>query len=162
MKRYLGNFLKSISYVGFTENINMMTITQVLRRIYKEPETMETEELLNYLVTMAIGQARYSDYDVKSKQFVEKAIALVEKQFTGTRQITVNHNDKQFDLYTFNQIRSPQKAYNKILDRNQPVDELDSMFDDNRDFFKSSVFGDEDLMPRRARWASANEEQESF
>ena len=56
----------------------MSLMTQVLRRIYKEPKNVETDDLLNFLVTMAISNARYSDFDVKSKEFVEKSIELIE------------------------------------------------------------------------------------
>ena len=87
------NFLKSIAYVGFTEDINMSLLTQVLRRIYKDPKNVKTDDLLNFLVTMAISNARYSDFDVKSKEFVEKALELIEQKFTGTRQIKVDIGD---------------------------------------------------------------------
>lgn len=78
VEQYLTNFLKSIAYVGFTDDINMSLMTQVLRRIYKEPKNVETDDLLNFLVTMAISNARYSDFDVKSREFVEKSIELIE------------------------------------------------------------------------------------
>ena len=56
----------------------MSLLTQVLRRIYKDPKSVKTDDLLNFLVTMAISNARYSDFDVKSKEFVEKALELIE------------------------------------------------------------------------------------
>ena len=70
----LANFLQSVAYVGFTGSINMEQITQVLRRIYKNPVHLDSDELLNYLVTLAISNARYQDFDLKSKEFVERAL----------------------------------------------------------------------------------------
>lgn len=70
----LANFLQSVAYVGFTGSINMEQITQVLRRIYKNPAHLDSDELLNYLVTLAISNARYQDFDLKSKEFVERAL----------------------------------------------------------------------------------------
>ena len=55
VKKYMTNFLQSIAYVGFTEDINMNMATQVLRRIYKEPKNVETGDLLNFLVAMAVS-----------------------------------------------------------------------------------------------------------
>ena len=89
VKKYMSNFLESISYVGFTDKINMEQITQVLRRIYKEPKQIDIDQLLNFLVTLAVSNSRYNDFDLKSKDFVEKALDFIEKEFTGTKQITV-------------------------------------------------------------------------
>ena len=78
MKRYLANFLESIAYVGFTDQINMEQVTQVLRRIYKEPANVDTDQLLNFLVTLAVSNSRFSDFDIKSKEFVERALDKIE------------------------------------------------------------------------------------
>ena len=45
--------------------------------------------MLNFLVTMAVSNARYQDFDVKSREFVEKSLELIEQEFTGTRKMTV-------------------------------------------------------------------------
>ena len=55
----LANFLESISYVGYTEGINMEQITQVMRRIYKDPRKLEVDDVLNFLVALAVSNARY-------------------------------------------------------------------------------------------------------
>ena len=67
----------------------MEQITQVLRRIYKEPKQIDIDQLLNFLVTLAVSNSRYNDFDLKSKDFVEKALDFIEKEFTGTKQITI-------------------------------------------------------------------------
>ena len=59
-----------------------------MRRIYKDPKNMAVDELLNYLVTLAVSNSRYQDFDIKSSDFVERALDLMEEQFTGTKQIT--------------------------------------------------------------------------
>lgn len=88
-----------------------------------------------------MSNSRYQDFDLKSKEFVERALDLVEAQFTGTKQISVNNptakaGDKRtkLDLFLFNQISSAHKVYNKILDRNtQAFDETANL--SKRDFF---------------------------
>ncbi len=47
-----------------------------MRRIYKEPQKIETDDLLNYLVALAVSNARFQDFDVKSKDFVDRALDL--------------------------------------------------------------------------------------
>ena len=81
---------------------------------------MAVDELLNYLVTLAVSNSRYQDFDLKSNDFVERALDLMEEQFTGTKQITQKavDSDENFDLFLFNQIPSQKKSYNKILDVN--------------------------------------------
>ena len=59
-----------------------------MRRIYKDPKNMAVDELLNYLVTLAVSNSRYQDFDLKSNDFVDRALDLMEEQFTGTKQIT--------------------------------------------------------------------------
>ena len=78
MKDYLQNFLQSIAYVGYTGGINMEQITQVMRRIYKNPNQVDKNQILNFLVTLAVSNARYTDFDLKSKDFVEKALDIIE------------------------------------------------------------------------------------
>lgn len=80
----MANFLHSIAYVGHTENINMEQVTTVLRRIYKDPSNVEEDLLLDFLVTLAVSNARFEVFDIKSKDFVEKALDLIEAKFTGT------------------------------------------------------------------------------
>ena len=75
----------------------------------QEPKQLDIDQLLNFLVTLAVSNSRYNDFDLKSKDFVEKALDFIEKEFTGTKQITIQPNvdEKTFDLFLFNQIPSP-------------------------------------------------------
>jgi len=43
VKPVLANLLQSLAYVGFSENVNMEQVTQVLRRIYKEPSQVDID-----------------------------------------------------------------------------------------------------------------------
>ena len=63
----------------------MEQITQVMRRIYKYPQDVDKNQILNFLVTLAVSNARYTDFDIKSKEFVERALDIIEQEFTGTR-----------------------------------------------------------------------------
>ena len=56
-----------------------------MRRIYKDPSNIDSSELLDYFVTLAVSNTRYQDFDLKSKDFVERALDLLEKKFTGTK-----------------------------------------------------------------------------
>lgn len=139
------NFLESVAYVGYTENVSMEQITQVLRRIYKEPENLGKEQLLNYLVVLAVSNSRYSDFDVKSKDFVERALDQIEREFTGTKQIVATRNiagaaarSEEFDLFLFNQIPSTKKSYNKILDKNTHGFESNLMKDGRKEYFQNA------------------------
>ena len=49
------------------------------RRIHKNPVDVPIDELLNFLVMLAISNTYYKDFDDKSRVFVEKAIDLVEE-----------------------------------------------------------------------------------
>ena len=57
----------------------MKQVVQVYRRIHKNPVDVPIDELLNFLVMLAISNTYYKDFDDKSRVFVEKAIDLVEE-----------------------------------------------------------------------------------
>jgi len=118
----------------------------VLRRIYKSPEQLDQDQLLNFLVTLAVSNSRYQDFDMKSKEFVERALDVIENQFTGTKRIKVaNPNAKEdesfqpeLELFLFNQIQSTKKHYNKILDRNTQAFESELARDSKREYFQQA------------------------
>lgn len=85
---YLNQFLASSAYFGYTKNVNMEQVTQVFRRIYKHPKECDINNLLNYLVTLAVSNTYYGDFDEKSKIFVEAALDIVEDRFTGVEYVT--------------------------------------------------------------------------
>lgn len=84
---YLNRFLASTAYLGYTKNVNMEQLTQVYRRIYKTPQECDINNLLNLLVTLAISNTYYGDFDEKSKIFVEAALDLIEERFTGVEYV---------------------------------------------------------------------------
>ena len=99
-----------------------------MRRIYKDPINVETDLLLDFMVILAISNTRYQDYDIKSNEFVERALNLISEQFTGTKNVKV----KGKKLYLFNQIPSSQKSYNKILDINSQAFDSDQAHEGKR------------------------------
>lgn len=140
---YLRQFLKSSAYFGYTSNIDMEQVTQVFRRIHKQPEHVEMSELLDFLTTLVISNAYYKDFDVKSQAFVVAAIDLVEETFTGTSHLTaLRKNEKQeeeeFKLFFFNQIPSDKKVYNKILKKNLPKWEQNYIAGGKQEYFRGS------------------------
>lgn len=52
---------------------------QVYRRIYKTPDLVPIEELLNFLVMLAISNSYYNDFDEKSKVFIKTALDIVQE-----------------------------------------------------------------------------------
>mmetsp|Transcript_21926 Transcript_21926/g.29322 ORF Transcript_21926/g.29322 Transcript_21926/m.29322 type:complete len:126 (+) Transcript_21926:468-845(+) len=83
---------------------------------------------------------------MKSKEFVERALDVIENQFTGTKRIKVaNPNAKEdesfqpeLELFLFNQIQSTKKHYNKILDRNTQAFESELARDGKREYFQQA------------------------
>mmetsp|Transcript_35560 Transcript_35560/g.43574 ORF Transcript_35560/g.43574 Transcript_35560/m.43574 type:complete len:126 (-) Transcript_35560:1032-1409(-) len=83
---------------------------------------------------------------MKSKEFVERALDVIENQFTGTKRIKVaNPNAKEdesfqpeLELFLFNQIQSTKKHYNKILDRNTQAFESELARDSKREYFQQA------------------------
>ena len=82
---YLDQYISSCAYFGYEEtHNNIEKLTQVFRRLYKEPEQVDPMILLDYLVVLAVSGKYYQDFDEKSKQFIEDSISLVETRFTGS------------------------------------------------------------------------------
>jgi hypothetical protein len=89
VQEYMEKFVNSIAYVGHTESVDMEQLTQVIRRICKTPENMGSDFLLNFLITLAIGSARFNEYDEKSKKFVNTCLDYVEEKFAGTHKFEI-------------------------------------------------------------------------
>jgi len=55
---------------------------------------------------MAVSNSRFNEFDQKSKQFVDKALDLIEEKFTGTKKLTAisgtGEDAKEFNLFLFN------------------------------------------------------------
>jgi len=97
------------------------------------------DQLLDFLVMLAVSNTFYKDFDEKSKLFIDAALDLVESSFTGTSYIMAERfkdvaepHDKggeplldQFKLPFFKQILTLPKTYNKQLVRNIPEEEIE-------------------------------------
>lgn len=60
-----------MSVLGFTGDVNMHQLTQVFRRLYKDPAQIDTMQLLDYFVCLAISNPDLGDFESKSAQFIE-------------------------------------------------------------------------------------------
>ena len=76
-------FLHSCAYLGYS-NFDLSKLTQVFRRIYKKPDKIEDiNMILDYLITLALSDAYYKDFEEKDVAFVTQCIDIIEKKFTG-------------------------------------------------------------------------------
>ena len=63
--------MESAAFFGYTNGVNIEQLTQVFRRIYRTPAECDLDELLNFLVVLAISKSYYQDFDEKSKIFID-------------------------------------------------------------------------------------------
>jgi hypothetical protein len=61
----------------------------VFRRLHKDPSAIETKQLLNFFISLAIGRPDLNEFEPKSRAFIEEALDILEEKFTGTKTITV-------------------------------------------------------------------------
>ena len=115
-------FIKSIAYVGHTEGIDIEQMTQVVRRVFKTPQNMDKDFLLNFLLTLAVDNANYAGYDMKSKRFVDECLDFVEEQFAGTIKFNVKvpslepeGKPRVIQMFRLKPMESNPSAYNKTL-----------------------------------------------
>ena len=97
------------------------------------------DQLLDFLVMLAVSNTFYKDFDEKSKLFIDAALDLVESSFTGTSHIMADrfkdvaerHSEggepllDSFKLPFFKQIPTLPKTYNKQLVRNTPDEQVE-------------------------------------
>jgi len=107
------------SYLGYTD-FDIAATATLLRRLYKEPENMPMEELLDFLVVLALSDSYYKQYEEKTKKFVEQALELVEEEFQGTLTANVKIRNEQnkledFEFKYFKSVQTDDKLYNKTL-----------------------------------------------
>lgn len=67
---YMKEFIHCCATLGYT-NFDVAKLTQVFRRIYKTPDQVPINLLLDYCVVLALSNAYYKDFDAKSVEFVE-------------------------------------------------------------------------------------------
>jgi len=51
--------LESAAFFGYTNDVNFEQITQVFRRLHRSPAECDMEELLNFLVVLAVSKSYY-------------------------------------------------------------------------------------------------------
>ena len=121
--KYMNHFLECSAYFGYTKDVNMVQVTQVYRRIYKMPRECKIDDLLNFLVVLALSNTYYGDFDDKSKAFIQGALDIIEDQFTGVEYVHARRpadvkdksmtTDNKIKLSYFKQMTTPVKTYNK-------------------------------------------------
>ena len=111
------------------------------------------DQLLDFLVMLAISNTFYRDFDEKSRLFIDAALDLVDSSFTGTSYIMADRfkdvTEKQtesgeplldsFKLPFFKQIPTLPKTYNKQLVRNTPDEQVEEAAK-----AKEKLFGEDD------------------
>lgn len=120
---YMQKFIKSISYVGHTDGINMEQVTQVVRGIFKSPDQMDSEFLLDFLITLAVDNANFQNYNEKSKKFIETCLDYVEEEFAGIQKFKVTPDGQnEISIFRLKPIVSNPSVYNKTLALNPAVE----------------------------------------
>lgn len=115
---------------------------------------MDSDFLLNFLLTLAIDNANYSNFDGKSKKFVEDCLDYVEEQFAGTHKFNVkadpivpNGKPRVISMFRLKPIASNPMSYNKTLtyNKNSSLDgiETDQDMDDERDNEDDKILDDD-------------------
>ena len=88
VQRVLGPLLKTCSYVGFTEGLNIEKLSQTTRRIYKTPQDCkDISVLLDFMLLLALSSAPFEDFDPKTKQFIEQTLDHIDFEFKGFNTI---------------------------------------------------------------------------
>lgn len=72
VKAILNDFLHTCAYVGFTSGFDMQKLTQTMRRIYKSPQDVDSiSTVLDFCIMLALSNAAYEEFDIKSRDFIE-------------------------------------------------------------------------------------------
>ena len=79
VRTYLQQFINSLAYTGHTSGLDMPQLSQVIRRIFKSPDKMQSDFLLNFLLILAVDNANFAKFDEKTKKFVDDCLDFVEE-----------------------------------------------------------------------------------
>lgn len=123
------NFLQTCAYLGFVDGINVLKLTQTMRRIFKHPRDLgSVSSVLDYLVLLALSGKPYGDFDVKSKDFVEQCLTYVQDSFQGVhtveQQVEKRGRPQKVQLHCFASIEAENKTFNKTIVRRDHVTKL--------------------------------------
>jgi hypothetical protein len=89
VKKYISQLVGTMSLLGYTGDVSMQMVAQLLRRLYKDPESIDRKQLLDFLVCFALSNPDLESFEKKNSEFVEKCLDLIEQTFTGARTTTV-------------------------------------------------------------------------
>jgi len=141
VKKYLDQLITSMATLGYASGINMHQLTQVFRRLYKEPANVEINLLLDFFIVQALNNTDFAEFERKSKQFVEACLDRIEEVYTGSKTTTsvrfrpesekalgVSYGEEtikpregdpdteEFDIHYFNTLPSGDHLFKKRLD----------------------------------------------
>jgi hypothetical protein len=81
---------------------------------------VDTSQLLDYLVCLALSGSYYKEFDEKSKDFIEKSLELIDKKFTGIETISleteneISGEKENIDLSYYKSFPTENKVYHKL------------------------------------------------
>jgi hypothetical protein len=55
-----------MSLLGYTGDVSMQMVTQLLRRLYKDPESIDRKQLLDFLVCFALSNPDLESFEKKN------------------------------------------------------------------------------------------------
>ncbi len=86
VKEILAKFVQTCSYVGYTDQIDMLKLTQIFRRINKDVrEIKDISLVLDFMIMMALSNCGYKEeFDAKSAKYIEDALDYIDEYFKGT------------------------------------------------------------------------------
>lgn len=80
--------MRTCSYVGFTDGLDIEKLTQTFRRIYKTPQECEDiSVLLDFTLILALSSCPYEEYDTKSKQFINDTLDHIDSFYQGYKTL---------------------------------------------------------------------------
>ena len=136
VKIIMSDFIKTCAYLGYTDDYDMLKLTQIFRRIYKKPQDVEDiSTLLDFALLLALSNSPYKDeFDQKSVKFIEASLSCIDDYFKGFKKVIkevetegAGHEAeaRKVSLNYYESIKSGNKTFNKVMVR-KPGPSLDA------------------------------------
>ena len=60
-----------------------------MRRVYKTPQEVgDISCVLDFCIMLALSNAAYEDFDIKSRDFVEQSLTYIDNHYQGFKTLT--------------------------------------------------------------------------
>lgn len=91
VKPIIMQFITSCAYLGHTDGFDIRVLVQIYRRIFKKPTDVEdVASLIDLLLLIALQNYPYQQLlDLKSRDFIDKALDHIDAQYAGTKTLEV-------------------------------------------------------------------------